>query len=357
MLNFSVGPVMSPDVVCEIGAQQVPYFRTAEFSAVMKENERLVCRFAKAGADARAVFLTGSGTASMEAAVINAFTPEDRVLVVNGGGFGQRFADICEIHGIPCTQIMLASGKPLTQAHLAPYEGQHFTGFLVNLHETSTGVRYDLNLIGNFCRRNGLFLIVDAISAFLADPIDMAAAGVDMLLAGSQKALACPPGISLIVMSRRAVERVNASSVRSLYFNLKSALLNGERGQTPFTPAVGILLQIHRRLCDIEANGGVEAEIQRTAMLAADFRAKVSHLPFTFYSEAPSNACTALHPLNASANDIFLMLKDEYGIWVCPNGGELKDTVFRVGHLGALTPEDNTALINALNDLHKRNLL
>ena len=123
----------------------------------------------------------------------------------------------------------------------------------------------------------------NAISAFLADPIDMQASGIDMLLAGSQKALACPPGVSLIVFSARAVERVNASSVRSLYFNLRDALKNGERGQTPFTPAVGILLQIHQRLRDIEAAGGAEAEIARTAALAEDFRYKIAGLPLRFF--------------------------------------------------------------------------
>lgn len=357
MLNFSVGPVMSSETVCAIGAEQVPYFRTAEFSAVMKENEQLVCQFAKAGSEARAVFLTGSGTAAMEAAVINAFTPADRVLVVNGGSFGQRFADICAVHEIPCTQILLSPGQPLTEADLSGHEGKGYTGFLVNLHETSTGVKYDMDLIADFCRRNGLFLIVDAISSFLADPIDMESAGIDMLLAGSQKALACPPGISVIVFSPHAAERVRNSHVRSFYFNLKDALTNGERGQTPFTPAVGILLQIHQRLREISAAGGVESEIRRTAALAQDFRSRISHLPLAFFSASPSNACTALHPLNASANDIFLTLKDEYDIWVCPNGGAMKDTVFRVGHLGALTTDDNAVLVKALDDLHKRGLL
>ena len=78
---------------------------------------------------------------------------------------------------------------------MAPYEGRGFTGFLVNLCETSTGVAYDLPLIADFCHRNGLFLIADAISAFLADPVSMARFGIDLLLTGSQKALACPPDI------------------------------------------------------------------------------------------------------------------------------------------------------------------
>lgn len=348
---------MSSEAVCAIGAEQVPYFRTAEFSATMKENEALMTQFTKAPEDSRVVFITGSGTASMEATVMNVFTPADKVLVVNGGSFGHRFVQLCEIHDIPHTEIALEMGHKLTAEHLAPYEGQGYTGFLVNLDETSTGVLYDINLISQFCHRNNIFLVVDSISSFLADPFNMQALGVDVMITGSQKALACPPGISIIVLAPQAVERVCSREVKSMYFNLKDALKNGERGQTPFTPAVGILRQINARLKEIEAAGGVESENQRMAALAADFREKIKDLPFTIVSQSLSNAVTPLHPHNVSAYDIFLKLKDEYHIWVCPNGGDMADKVFRVGHLGALTPADNTTLVAALNDLHEKGFL
>ena len=357
MLNFTVGPVMSSEAVCAIGAEQVPYFRTAEFSATMKENEALMTQFTKAPEGSRVVFITGSGTASMEATVMNVFTPADKVLVVNGGSFGHRFVQLCEIHDIPHTEIALEMGHKLTAEHLAPYEGQGYTGFLVNLDETSTGVLYDINLISQFCHRNNIFLVVDSISSFLADPFNMQALGVDVMITGSQKALACPPGISIIVLAPQAVKRVCSREVKSMYFNLKDALKNGERGQTPFTPAVGILRQINARLKEIEAAGGVESENQRMAALAADFREKIKDLPFTIVSQSLSNAVTPLHPHNVSAYDIFLKLKDEYHIWVCPNGGDMADKVFRVGHLGALTPADNTTLVAALNDLHEKGFL
>lgn len=348
---------MSSEAICAIGAEQVPYFRTAEFSATMKENEALMTQFTKAPEGSRVVFITGSGTASMEATVMNVFTPADKVLVVNGGSFGHRFVQLCEIHDIPHTEIALEMGHKLTAEHLAPYEGQGYTGFLVNLDETSTGVLYDIHLISQFCHRNNIFLVVDSISSFLADPFNMQALGVDVMITGSQKALACPPGISIIVLAPQAVERVCSREVKSMYFNLKDALKNGERGQTPFTPAVGILRQINARLKEIEAAGGVESENQRMAAMAADFREKIKALPLTIVSQSLSNAVTPLHPHNVSAYDIFLKLKDEYNIWVCPNGGDMADKVFRVGHLGALTPADNTTLVAALTDLHEKGFL
>ncbi len=357
MLNFTVGPVMSDEEVRKIGGEQVPYFRTPEFSAVMLENEKLMKKFAKAGEDARVVFITGSGTASMEAAVMNVFDETDKVLVVNGGSFGHRFVELCQIHDVPYEEITLETGKALTKEQLDAYDGKGFTGFLVNVHETSTGVHYDINMISEFCKRNGIFLVVDAISSFLADEFDMAELGVQVMITGSQKALACPPGVSVIVLSGEAVQRVESRNVKCMYLNLKSALKNGERGQTPFTPAVGTLRQINARLKEIEAAGGVESETQKIAALAQDFREKIKDLPFEIVSDSMSNAVTPLHPLNVSAYQVFTTLKDEYGIWVCPNGGELADKIFRVGHIGALTKEDNTTLVNALRDMQKRGLL
>lgn len=360
MLNFTIGPVMSSEAVRAIGAEQVPYFRTAEFSRVMLENERLFKKFAHAEENARVCFMTGSGTASMEAAVINVFTEKDKVLVIDGGSFGHRFVELLEIHDIPHSVIKPEFGYGVTAEQLSEYEGKGYTGFLVNLDETSIGVLYDIKLISDFCKRNGIFLVVDSISSFLCDPFDMKQLGVQVMITGSQKALACPPGISIIVLSEKAVERVCSNKPKAMYLDLKSALKNGERGQTPFTPAVGTLLQINQRLREIEAAGGVDSEVARIGGLAEYFRKQIEvhDLPFKIVSHSLPNAVTPLSPTNGvSANDIFITLKDEYGIWICPNGGELTHTVFRVGHIGALEKKDYDTLINALLDMQKRGLL
>lgn len=357
MINFTVGPVQSSEAVLTIGAEQVPYFRTPEFSELMFENEKMVKKFAKAEESARVIFITGSGTASMEASVMNVFTPQDKVLVVNGGSFGHRFTHICQIHDIPYSEIKPKFGCNVTAELLAPFENQGYTGFLVNLDETSIGVLYDIKLISDFCKRNNLILVVDSISSFLCDPFDMKALDVHVMITGSQKALACPPGISMIVLSEKALGRVYNNRVKSLYFDLKDALKNGERGQTPFTCAVSILRQINMRLKEIDAAGGVESENERIAQQAQDFRNKISDLPFEIVSDSLPNAVTPLHPTTASAYDIFTILKDEYHIWICPNGGDLKDKVFRVGHIGALTHDDNTTLVNAFKDLRRRGII
>lgn len=357
MINFAVGPVQSSETIRKIGFEQVPYFRTPEFSKIMLENEELVKEFANAPKGSRTLFLTCSGTGSMEASVINVLNKSDKVLVINGGSFGQRFVDILKIHNFDYFELKLEHGHSLKRNHLDKYCNMDITAVLVNIHETSTGVLYDINLLSDFCKNNNCLLIVDAISSFLADPLNMELNGIDVLITGSQKALACPPGVSLIVLSPNAIERVNNNNPNSLYFDLKVALSNGERGQTPFTPAVGILLQINKRLNEIKNAGGVNAEIKRISTLAHYFRSKIKELPFEIVSESMSNAVTPLHPLNTSAYNVFNILKDEYGIWVCPNGGDMKELIFRVGHIGDLTKEDYDILIRSLEDMEKRKLL
>ena len=142
MLNFTVGPVMSSEEVLKIGGKQTPYFRNDEFSQVMLENEQLMKEFVYAEDESRVVFITGSGTAAMEATVMNVFNENDKVLIVNGGGFGQRFVDLCELHDIDYDEIKLEFGCDITEEILDSYSNKGYTGFLVNICETSSGVSF-----------------------------------------------------------------------------------------------------------------------------------------------------------------------------------------------------------------------
>ena len=255
MINFTVGPVQSSDAVRAIGAEQIPYFRTTEFSETMLENERLIKKFAHASEESKVVFMTCSGSGGMEAAIMNCLTKKDKALVINGGSFGERFVELLTLHEIPFTEIKLEYGKALKPEHLAEYERKGYTAFLMQKHETSTGVHYDINLVSEFCKRNDCFLIVDTISTFLCDPFDMTTTSTGVMITGSQKALACAPGIAVMILAPSALERINKTKCCCQYLDLKLALKNMERGQTPWTPAVGILRQINVRLKEIDANG------------------------------------------------------------------------------------------------------
>lgn len=357
MLNFAVGPVMMDDQILNIGAEQIPYFRTGEFSELMMENEKMLLNCVNAPDNSKAIFLTASGTGAMEAAIINMFTKEDKVLVINGGSFGARFKQICDIHSIRSDEIRLNYFTSLTQQDLSPFDNQGYTALLINVHETSTGVLYDMNLVKEFCDRNGLLLVVDAISSFLADPYDMKRYGINVTILSSQKALALPPGMSYIIADSKSRERILNNKVDSLYFNLKYYLENGERGQTPYTPAVGNLIQLNKRL-KMVTDKGLDNIIKEVKGLALDFRVKISKLPLEIATNSISNALTPIIPKGKmTANQIFTYLKDNYGIFVVPSGGELTEILFRVGHIGAIGFDDNVTLINALNEMYQNQIL
>lgn len=189
----------------------------------MFENEQLIKNFANAPEDSKVVFLTCSGSGGMESAIINCLTKNDKVLVINGGSFGERFVELLTLHKIPFTEVKLERGKDITPEHLAEYEGKGYTAFLMQKHETSTGVHFNINIVSEFCKRNGCFLIVDTISSFLCDPFDMSATNTDVMITGSQKALACAPGIAVLVLSASAIERIRMGNCCCQYLDLNLA--------------------------------------------------------------------------------------------------------------------------------------
>lgn len=350
MKLFTVGPVEMYPETLEQSVLQLPYFRTAEFSELVLRAESLLLELAGAPENARAVFLTASGTGGMEAAVMNCLGAQDKALIIDGGSFGHRFVQICERHGIPKETVKLEFGVRLTEEMLDKAYTEDMTALLVNLHETSTGQLYDIDLIHNFCVKYNLFLIVDAISCFLADPINMERFGIDVMITSSQKALALAPGISLVILSPRAIDIAQKRICNTIYFDFQDYLKNGERGQTPFTPAVGTLLTMYNRL-EYIVSVGIESIQGSIRELAFDFRKKVEGLPVEIPEYPHSNALTPIYFPHKNAKQVYETLYKEYALNVTPSGGELGDLLLRVGHIGNLTTGDNDQLIHALYEI------
>ena len=349
MRLFTIGPVEMRDEIRALGGEAVPYFRTPEFSDLMLDSARLLKKLMGTAETSQSIYLTASGSGAMEAAVLNCFTPEDRLLIVNGGSFGQRFVDICHLHGIPYEEIRLSFGEVLSEKHFAAFADTPLTGVLVNIDETSTGQLYDIQLISDFCRRRGLYLMVDAISSFLCDPYEMDRSGIDVTIISSQKGLCVPPGMSVVLLNRRIwEERVEKSPLRSLYFDFRAYAADFARGQTPFTPAVGICVQMNRALHLIEAQG-LASHLAHIAEVARDFREKaVARLPVKVPAYPLSNAITPLLFPKGNAYRVFERLKDSCDIMVNPTGGSLHDTVLRVAHIGKTETKDNDVLLQAM---------
>jgi len=335
---FTPGPVPIDEHILSIGAQQPPYNRTGDFSLLTHEILSSLKHLFQT--DGEVALLTGSGTLAMEAAVLNFLTPYDKVLIVNGGTFGQRWCDLCRIHSIPFREIKLDAGADLDLDQLKNILGEEeVSAFLINAHETSTGQLYDIQAIGDIVHDACLLYIVDAISTICADPFQMDDWNVDVAILSSQKALALPPGLSFVAMSTNAIARLRKSKPKTLYMNLQDYLRNQERGQLPYTPAIGLLLQLHQRLMDIQQRTLPEI-ISQHRQRALDFRKSIIDLPLSILPERQSNAMTALLCDDLDAVQVVQGLRTNHAIEVAPSGGTLKHKLIRISHMGDQNSSD-----------------
>lgn len=189
MKLFTIGPTEMYENTKAVRQKDIPYFRTSEFSADMQLMDKLLKKQLKTSELSQSIYLTASGTGAMEATVQNCFSTKDRLLIINGGSFGNRFAQICEIHNIPYECVMLKPNEALSEKSLEPFYDRDFTGLLVNLHETSTGQLYDIQLLKRFCSENKMYLIVDAISTFLCDDYQMDNWNIDATIIRDRKSV------------------------------------------------------------------------------------------------------------------------------------------------------------------------
>jgi aspartate aminotransferase-like enzyme len=346
---FTPGPVPIEKHILAKGADQPPYNRTPDFSRFTQEILiGLSFVFQTCGPVA---LLTASGTAAMEAAVLNFLDAADNALIVNGGTFGQRWCDLCDVHSIRYTEFKLAAGEDIDMDRLSrTLSGEKFSALLINAHETSTGQLYDIQSLGSVAREFDLFFIVDAISTICADQFLMDDWGVDVTILSSQKALALPPGLSFVAMSERAQSRLKEITPKSLYFNLQDYLDNQARGQLPYTPAIGLLLQLHQRLQDIQ-DCGLGELISQHERRACFFRQIIADMGLATLPSRQSNAITTVICEADDAFKIVERLRHTYGIEVAPSGGGMKHKIFRVSHMGAQNEADVDALVRALTEL------
>lgn len=351
---FTPGPVEMPPEICAITGEQIPYFRNSWFSRIVRECEEGMLKLVGAPSGSRVLLLTCSGTGGMEAALANFADPRKPTLVINSQGFGQRLVDICRALGRPVREVRLNMGKAFRPHHMSRANMDGVTLVAAQAHDTISGVLHDVAAISELAKQTGALLAIDAISSFLCDPLNMERLNIDIVIISSQKALALAPGLAMLVLSPRAVEILSNPdhAPGTYYFNLVDALANAERGQTPFTPAVGIVMQLHARLRQIQREG-LENVIAHTAHLAHYFRKKIMDegLPFRIFPDIPSNAITALECTDKSMNarEMVQRIADEHGLFLTPNGGELGERVFRVSHMGEQTVEALDNLIDVLS--------
>ena len=352
MKLFTCGPVALYSCVAQTDLTAIPYFRTEEYSAITLLNLKKLSEYLDLINEGQLLYLTSSGTGAMEAVAVNCSSPQDKVLLINGGSFGKRFGEILALHHIPFTEIKLKFGEALSDAHLNHFKNNNFTQLYVNLNETSTGQLYNLQLLSDFCKAEKLDLIVDAIGSFLADELSMDKYGIDAAIISSHKGLCLAPGLSFIGLSAKMINKINESHNRtSYYFNFKDYLKNIERGQTPFTPAVFIMYQLQNMLKYIEEQGGKRYWLEQIKHRAALFSEQAASLKLHIPAYPKSNMLTPILT-KTDAYQIFLKLKAQ-NTYVNPCGGELAHKMLRIGHLGNISEQDLIILAEQISLLDR----
>lgn len=354
MKLFTIGPTEMYETTKKVRQEKIPYFRNNEFSELMFETDAILKKLMGTSENSKAVYLTASGTAGLEATVDNLIRKEDSVLVVNGGTFGKRFAEICELKGIKYDVILLEDGEKLEWKHFEPYYKNEYRAVLVNLHETSTGQLYDIELFRRFCTGKDTLLIVDAISTFLCDPYEMDRDGIDVSIISTQKGLCVSPGMSIVVMNEKTVRNYLKSTdeIKSVYFDFNSYIDNMKRGQTPFTPAVGIVFEIHDMLRSVE-QAGLETKLEEVRERAEAFRNSIVSEGISIPEFNCSNAITTVIFEKPAAKQIEKELISNLGYVINPCGGDKAEYRFRVSHVGALTIDDTVKLAEAIKELYE----
>jgi len=306
------------------------------------------------------LLLGSSGTGAMEASVVNLFSPDDRLLAMPMGAFGDRHVAIARTYGAQVevidTEWGSAPDPQALRARLARDTSREIKGVLVTHNETSTGVQSDLAALARARGEHPALLVVDAVSSVGATHVRMDDWGLDVVITASQKALAGVPGAAMIALSERAWQATEHAGMPHFYFDVRRARAALEKGQTPWTPPFGVLLALEQAT-DNYMKEGLLSAFARHARFAAAIRAGCSALGLTLFARPGtySNTVTAVSaPGNVDHKALQQRLRDTYGVVVGGGQMKLEGKILRLGNMGAIGRKDIitalAALEMALND-------
>jgi aspartate aminotransferase-like enzyme len=345
---LSPGPTPIPNEVALAMSKTMIHHRTPEFNKIFEEARgRLRTLF---GTKSDVIMLASSGTGAMEAAVANLFSPGDKVLVINGGKFGERWLNIAEAFGLTVLEIKVEWGKPVKveQVERQLKSNSDLQGILIQASETSTTTLHPVKEIANLTR-NGPLLLVDGVTAVGVLPVPLDSWGIDVLVTGSQKALMLPPGLAFIALSDRAWEKTKKAKLPRFYFDLTLERKNQQKGSGAFTPAVSLIFGLRASL-DMMAREGFDRVYSRHERMARATRAAATALGLKLLApESPSPAATGVFlPDGLDGEAVLDYVRDKMGITLAEGQDQLKGKIIRIAHVGYMGAFDVITAVAAL---------
>jgi len=343
------GPTPLPPQVLEAMARPIIHHRTPQFQAVLKEAAEGMKYVYQTKGDV--FILASSGTGAMEAAVVNLLSGGDTAITIQGGKFGERWTEICKNYGINNEIIDVEWGKAVSPSEIEKRlkSNPKIKAVFTTLCETSTGVVSDIVAIGKVVKDTNAVLVVDAISGLGAIDLQTDAWFCDMVVSGSQKGLMLPPGLGFISVSPKAWKITENSKCPKYYFDLKVAKKAWEATDTPFTPAITLIIALCETLKMIKQDG-LENVFLRHKKMADATRAAIKALGLELFAPTcASDVVTAIKvPQGIDGEKLVKTMRDTYGVTIAGGQAELKGKVFRIAHMGFIEEFDIIAGISCL---------
>ena len=331
---FTPGPTPVPEETLLELARPVTYHRSAEAKAILAEvTEDLKYVFQTANP---VYTLTSSGTGGMEAAVSNCLAAGEKAILLTAGRWGERWKGILKAFASNTAIVEVPYGKAVTPEMLQKALGENpdAKAVFATLSETSTGVGHDLEAFGKIVAKTDALLIVDGISGLGAMECHTDKWNLDVVVTGSQKALMMPPGLAYVSVSEKAWKKIDATPVRSFYFDLRRAKKSQAESDTPFTPANTLIRAQRVSLKRIRAEG-IENLWVRHAKIAAGCRAGVTALGLELFAERPNNGLTVITvPAGVDGSGTLKKLEKQHGYKLADGQDSMKGKIWRLSHMG-----------------------
>ncbi len=352
-LNLMIpGPTPVPENVLSCMSKHPIGHRSGDFQEIVKKTTEQLKWLHQTTADV--LTITGSGTAAMEAGIINTLSKGDQVICGDNGKFGERWVKVAKAYGLEVKVVKADWGQPLDPNEFKRLLKEDRDGkikaVILTHSETSTGVINDLKTINNEVKSNSKALtIADCVTSLGACNIPMDEWGIDVIASGSQKGYMIPPGLSFVAMSKRAWEANEQSNLPKFYLDLKQYLKTANKNSNPFTPAINLYFALEASLTMMQKEG-LNNIFARHARHQKATQEGIKAMGLNLFTKESfgSPAITAVKPENIDAENIRKLIKNDFDILLAGGQDHLKGKIFRIGHLGFVNDRDIISVISAL---------
>ncbi len=352
-LNLMIpGPTPVPENVLSCMSKHPIGHRSGDFQEIVKKTTEQLKWLHQTTADV--LTITGSGTAAMEAGIINTLSKGDQVICGDNGKFGERWVKVAKAYGLEVKVVKADWGQPLDPDEfkrlLKEDRDGEIKAVILTHSETSTGVINDLKTINNEVKSNSKAItIADCVTSLGACNIPMDEWGIDVIASGSQKGYMIPPGLSFVAMSKRAWEANEQSNLPKFYLDLKQYLKTANKNSNPFTPAINLYFALEASLTMMQKEG-LNNIFARHARHQKATQEGIKAMGLNLFTKESfgSPAITAVEPENIDAETIRKLIKNDFDILLAGGQDHLKGKIFRIGHLGFVNDRDIISVISAL---------